>query len=157
MQGYWRRPAESDQALRDGWLHTGDLALMDKEGYFRIINRASDLITVGKRYVYPRDVEEVLYEHPAVREVAALGVSGHGGRGEVCVYVVLRRGQTASKEEIRAFCRERLHSYQVPGLVRFCDQIPRSFVGKVLRHKLVEEELAQDKEDSQGNLSTNNG
>jgi long-chain acyl-CoA synthetase len=154
MQGYWRRPIETERALRDGWLHTGDLALMDNDGYFRIINRISDMITVGRRYVYPRDVEEVLYEHPAVREVAAVGVPGSSGRGEVRVHVVLRPGQTASENEICAFCQDRLRSYQVPCQVRFRQEIPRSFVGKVLRHKLVEEEPTQEEEDD---LSTSRG
>lgn len=124
-------------ALRAGWLHTGDLAMMDKDGYFRIINRASDLIPVGRRQVYPRDVEEVLYEHPGVQEVAAVGAPGSDGRGEVHAYVVLRPGHQATAEEILAFCRGRLLSYQVPAQVIYIDQMPRSFVGKVLRHQLA--------------------
>jgi long-chain acyl-CoA synthetase len=144
MQGYWRRPKETEEALRDGWLHTGDLALMDSEGYFRIVNRIRDLITVGFRQVYPRDVEEVLYEHPSVQEVAAVGVPGVHGRGEVRVHVVLRAGHQSTAEEIIAFCRERLRSYQVPARVRFREQMPRSFVGKVLRRQLMEEELASE-------------
>lgn len=142
MQGYWRRPKETEGALRGGWLHTGDLALMDSEGYFRIVNRIHDLITVGYRHVYPRDVEEVLYEHPSVQEVAAIGVPGSQGRGEVRVHVVLRAGHQSTAEEIISFCRERLRSYQTPARVRFREQMPRSFVGKVLRRQLVEEELA---------------
>ncbi len=142
MQGYWRRPQETAAALRDGWLHTGDLAEMDGDGYFRIINRLSDLIPVGTRQVYPRDVEEVLYEHPAIQEAAAIGVPGAEGRGEVRVHVVLRPGQQATEQEIIAFCQDRLRTYQVPRRVRFRPQMPRSFVGKVLRRQLVEEELA---------------
>jgi len=144
MQGYWRRPQESEAALRDGWLHTGDLAEMDSDGYFRIINRMSDLISVGTRQVYPRDVEEVLYEHPAVQEAAAIGVPGADGRGEVRAHVVLRPGQQATEQEIIAFCQDRLRTYQVPRRVRFRQQMPRSFVGKVLRRQLVEEELAEE-------------
>jgi long-chain acyl-CoA synthetase len=140
MQGYWRRPEETQQALRGGWLHTGDLAEMDGEGYFRIIGRISDLIDVGTRQVYPRDVEEVLYEHPSVQEAAAIGVPGADGRGEVRAHVVLRPGQQATAEEILAFCQERLRSYQVPRQIRFREQMPRSFVGKVLRRQLIEEE-----------------
>ncbi len=140
MQGYWRRPEETEEALRDGWLHTGDLAQMDSEGYFRIINRASDLIPVGIRQVYPRDVEEVLYDHPSVQEAAAIGVPGDDGRGEVRVYIVLRPGQRATAEEIIAFCQDRLRPSQVPRQVRFREEMPRSFVGKVLRRQLLEEE-----------------
>lgn len=146
MQGYWRRPEETGEVMRDGWLHTGDLAQMDGDGYFRIISRTRDLISVGRRQVYPRDVEEVLYEHPSVQEAAAIGAPGADGRGEVRVHVVLRPGHQATAEEIIAFCRRRLRPSQVPRQVRFREQMPRSFVGKVLRHRLREEELAAAEE-----------
>lgn len=140
MQGYWRRPEETEHALRDGWLHTGDLALMDGEGYFRIIGRISDRIQVGSRYVYPRDVEEVLHEHPSVQTAVAIGVPGAAGLGEVRAHVVLRPGFQATEEEIVSFCEQRLRSYQVPRQVRFRQELPRSFVGKILRRQLIEEE-----------------
>ena len=146
MQGYWRRPEDTALALRDGWLHTGDLALMDHDGYFRIVDRIRDLIPVGLRQVYPRDVEEVLYEHPSVQEAAAIGVPGSDGRGEVRAHIVLRPGQQVSAKEILAFCEGRLRSYQVPRRVRFREELPRSFVGKVLRQQLVQEELAAERE-----------
>jgi long-chain acyl-CoA synthetase len=142
MQGYWRRPEDTARALRDGWLHTGDLAVMDHDGYFRIVDRIADLIPVGFRQVYPRDVEEVLYEHPSILEAAAIGVPGSDGRGEVRAHIVLRPGQRATTEEILAFCEGRLRSYQIPKQVRLREELPRSFVGKVLRHQLVQEELA---------------
>ena len=140
MQGYWRRPEETEEALRGGWLHTGDLAQMDSDGYFRIVSRTRDLIAVGRRQVYPRDVEEVLYEHPSVQEVAAVGAPGADGRGEVRVHIVLRPGHQATAGEIIAFCRSRLRPSQVPRKVCFREQMPRSFVGKVLRQRLREEE-----------------
>jgi long-chain acyl-CoA synthetase len=140
MQGYWRQPEETQKALRGGWLHTGDLAEMDGDGYFRIINRIADLIPVGVHQVYPRDVEEVLYEHPSVQEAAAIGITGADSRGEVRAHIVLRPGHKATEEEIIAFCRGRLRSYQVPRRVRFREEMPRSFVGKVLRWRLVQEE-----------------
>ena len=143
MQGYWRRREESEAVLRDGWLHTGDLAQMDGDGYFRIINRLADLITVGRRHVFPRDVEEVLYEHPAVQEAAVIGVPGPHGEGEVRAHVVLRPGEQATEADIIAFCQERLRPYQVPASVRVRVQMPRSFIGRILRHQLVEEELAR--------------
>jgi long-chain acyl-CoA synthetase len=142
MQGYWRRPEETEEALRGGWLHTGDLAQVDGDGYFRIIGRIRDLITVGRRHVYPRDVEEVLYEHPSVQEAAAIGVPGADGHGEVRVHIVLRPGHHATAEEIIAFCQSRLRPSQTPRKVRFREHMPRSFVGKILRHMLREEELA---------------
>jgi len=142
MQGYWRRQKETERALRDGWLHTGDLAVMDGEGYFRLIDRVSDLINVGSRYVYPRDVEEILHEHPSVQEAAAIGAQGSSGRGQVRACVVLRPGFQATEEEIITFCQDRLRTYQVPRRVYFREELPRSFVGKVLRRQLVQEELA---------------
>jgi long-chain acyl-CoA synthetase len=141
MQGYWRQPDETELALRRGWLHTGDLALMDRDGFFRIINRARDLISVGPRYVYPRDVEEVLYEHPSVQEAAAVGMPGASGRGEVHAHVVLREGHRATAQGIIDFCQGRLRSYQVPRQVHLREELPRSFVGKVLRQRLVDENL----------------
>ncbi len=144
MQGYWLRPEETQKALRGGWLHTGDLAFMNSEGYFRIIDRISELIPVGSRQVYPRDVEEILHEHPSVQTAVAFGVPGADRRGEVRAHVVLRPGAQATEEEIIAFCQGRLRSYQVPRRVRFRERLPRSFVGKVLRRQLVEEELARD-------------
>ena len=144
MQGYWRRPEETQEALRGGWLHTGDLALMDNEGYFRIIDRITELIRVGSRFVYPRDVEEVLHEHPSVQAAAATGRPGANGRGEVQAHVVLRPGYQATEEEIVAFCQDRLRSYQIPQRVHFRDQLPRSFIGKVVRRRLIEEELAAE-------------
>jgi long-chain acyl-CoA synthetase len=144
MQGYWRRPDATAEALRDGWLHSGDLAEMDSDGYFRIIGRISDLIPVGSRRVYPRDVEEVLYEHPSVQEAAVVGAPGADGRGEVWVHIVLRPGQRATEEEILTFCQGRLRSYQMPKRVLFREQMPRSFVGKVLRQQLAAEGLAAE-------------
>jgi long-chain acyl-CoA synthetase len=140
MQGYWRQPEENEKVLRGGWLHTSDLAVMDSEGYFRIINRTRDLISVGRRQVYPRDVEEVLYQHPSVQEAAAVGAPGPDGRGEVRAHVVLRPGHQATAEEIIAFCQRRLRPSQIPRKICFREQMPRSFVGKVLRQQLREEE-----------------
>jgi long-chain acyl-CoA synthetase len=146
MQGYWHRPDDTTRALRDGWLHTGDLALMDNDGYFRIIDRISNLIPVGFRQVYPRDVEEVLYEHPSVKEAAAIGVPGPDGRGEVRAHIVLRPGRQTTAGEILAFCEGRLRSYQIPRRVRFRAEMPRSFVGKIMRQQLVQEELAAEEQ-----------
>jgi long-chain acyl-CoA synthetase len=143
MQGYWRRPEETEKTLRGGWLHTGDLALMDPDGYFRVIDRAVDLIPVGNRRVYPRDVEEVLHEYPCVQEAAAIGAPGPSGRGEIQAYIVLRPGVQATEDEIIAFCQERLRSYQVPTRVHFRQHLPRSFVGKILRRQLAHRETPE--------------
>jgi long-chain acyl-CoA synthetase len=139
MQGYWQNPGETEIALKDGWLYTGDLARMDEDGYFYIVERKKDLIIAGGYNIYPREVEEVLYQHPQVLEAVALGVPD-AYRGEtVKAVIVPRDGARLSAPEIQAFCRERLAVYKVPKLVEFRDQLPKSQVGKVLRRVLKEE------------------
>jgi long-chain acyl-CoA synthetase len=143
MLGYWNRPEETAQVLQDGWLLTGDMAVMDEEGYFSIVDRKKDLIIAGGYNVYPREVEEVLYEHPKVLEVAVAGVPD-SYRGEIVkAFVVLRSGEQASVEEILEFARARLAAYKVPRSVEFRDDLPKTLIGKVLRRALVEEEQAR--------------
>lgn len=141
MRGYWNRPEESAEALRDGWLHTGDLAVMDADGYFRICGRKKDMIVVGGFKVYPDEVDRVLAEHPDVVEAATIGVPDDR-RGEIVKsFVVLREGTKAEPESLRAFCRERLAAYKVPREVELRDALPKSTILKILRRQLVEEEL----------------
>ncbi|MFA4015100.1 MAG: hypothetical protein RUDDFDWM_000173 [Candidatus Fervidibacterota bacterium] len=138
MKGYWNRPEETAQTIRDGWLYTGDIAKMDEDGYFYIVDRKKDLIIVDGFNVYPREVEEVLYSHPKVREAAVVG-ERHPVRGEIVkAYVVLREGCEASSAEIIEFCRERLSPHKVPRAVEFVNELPKSSIGKVLRRKLKE-------------------
>jgi long-chain acyl-CoA synthetase len=149
MKGYWNRPDETAQVLRDGWLLTGDMAVMDDEGYFAIVDRKKDLIIAGGYNIYPREVEEVLYEHPAVLEAAVAGIADTY-RGEVVkAYVVLRPGRQATVEELREFAKSRLAAYKVPRVVEFRDELPKTLIGKVLKRALVEEEQAR-KEASDG-------
>jgi long-chain acyl-CoA synthetase len=143
MEGYWNRPEESAAVLRDGWLLTGDMAVMDEEGYFAIVDRKKDMIIAGGYNVYPREVEEVLYEHPKVLEVAVAGVPD-AYRGEVVkAFVVLRQGEQATVDEIREFAKARLAAYKVPRAVEFRDDLPKTLIGKVLRRALVEQEQAK--------------
>ena len=147
MAGYWQRPEESAATLvvRAGrtWLKTGDVATMTPEGYFRIVDRQKDVIIAGGFNIYPREVEEVLYAHPAVLEAAAIGVP-HPHRGEtVKAFVAFRPGMSASSAELEAWCRERLSPYKVPKLYEVRPELPKSAVGKVLRRKLVEEDRAR--------------
>jgi long-chain acyl-CoA synthetase len=143
MQGYWNRPEETKQVLRNGWLYTGDLARMDEDGFFFIVDRKKEMIIAGGYNIYPREIEEVLYEHPKVKEAVAYGVP-HPYRGEtVKVAIVLKEGETATPEEIIEFCRERLARFKVPKIVEFRDSLPKSLIGKVLRRVLVEEEKAK--------------
>src|SRR5947209_14038145 len=150
MQGYWQMPEETAQVLQDGWLHTGDLAKMDEDGFFTIVDRKKDIILSGAYNVYPRDVEEVLYEHPKVLEAAVVSVkkalqapAANGADSEdaspfIKAVVVLKRGEKATAEELLALCRERLDAYKVPHSIEFRTELPRNFVGKVLRRLLVE-------------------
>jgi long-chain acyl-CoA synthetase len=140
MKGYWNRPDETAIALRDGWLYTGDLGTIDADGYFSIVDRKKDMIIAGGFNVYPRDVEEVLYEHPTVLEACVAGVPD-AYRGEtVKAFVVLRPGATATEDELNAFCRQRLAAFKVPRVYEFRPSLPKSAVGKVLRRLLLEEQ-----------------
>jgi long-chain acyl-CoA synthetase len=138
MQGYWQRPVETEQALAGGWLHTGDLAHMDDDGFFTIVDRKKDLILAGPYAVYPRDVEEVLYEHPKVMEAVVVGARSGDGNPVVKAIVVLKRGERATAEELLALCRERLEAYKVPQVIEFRRELPKTVVGKVLRRLLVD-------------------
>ncbi len=145
MKGYWNRPKETAQALRNGWLHTGDMAKMDEEGYFYIVDRKKDMIISGGYNIYPREVEEVLYEHPKIMEAAVIGVP-HDYKGEIVkAYVVLKKGEKLTVEEVVEFCKGRLAPYKVPKEVEFADDLPKSMIGKVLRRELKEKELLKKK------------
>jgi long-chain acyl-CoA synthetase len=140
MKGYWNMPEETASTLRDGWLHTGDIARMDEDGYFYVVDRKKDMILAGGYNVYPRDIEEVLFEHPDVAEAVAVGVPDEYRGETVKAFVVKKAGSAVTEEELSAFCRERLAAYKVPKLVEFRAELPKSAVGKLLRRVLVEEE-----------------
>jgi long-chain acyl-CoA synthetase len=151
MQGYWNRPQETARTLRqwpDGrWLYTGDIARMDEDGYFYIVDRKKDLILSAGFKVYPREVEEVLYQHPKVLEAAVIGTSASTRGEKVKAFVVLKPGETATQAEIISFCKERLTRYKVPRAVVFRDGLPKTPAGKPLRRVLREEEQARRSED----------
>jgi len=141
MQGYWNRPEETAETLKDGWLHTGDMAYMDEKGYFYIVDRKKDMIIAGGYNIYPREVEEVLYEHEAIKEAVVVGVP-HEYRGEtVKAYIVLKEGKQVTEKELDEYCRKHLAAYKVPRLYEFRDELPKTMVGKVLRRALREEEI----------------
>lgn len=138
MKGYWQQPEETANTLRNGWLHTGDIARMDANGYFYIVQRKKDMINVGGFKVFPTEVDEVLYTHPAVAEAAAIGIA-HPYRGEVVkAFVVVRPGFTVTADELIAFCRDKLAKFKIPAEVEFLDALPKSAVGKILRRSLRE-------------------
>ncbi|HEX7587443.1 MAG TPA: long-chain fatty acid--CoA ligase [Anaerolineae bacterium] len=140
MKGYWNKPEETRQTLRDGWLYTGDIAVMDKDGYFQIVDRKKDMIIVGGFNVYPREVEEVLFQHPKVLEATVAGVPDPKSIERVKAYVVLKPGQTATVDELMAFCKEHLTNYKRPSSIEFRDSLPKTMVGKILRRQLVAED-----------------
>jgi long-chain acyl-CoA synthetase len=142
MKGYWNNLQETANTLRKGWLHTGDIATMDEDGYFRIVDRKKDMILGAGGYnIYPREVEDVLYQHPKVLEAAVAGIPVGVEKGErVKAYIVLKPGETATEEEMIAFCRENMARYKVPRFIEFRESLPKTMVGKILRRVLVEEE-----------------
>ena len=141
IQGYWNRPEETAAIFKNGWMRTGDLGRMDEEGYFYIMDRAKDLIIASGFNVYPREVEEVLFMHPAVQEAAVIGVPD-AYRGEtVAAFVALKPGfeqSDATRQNILAFCKKELTPYKVPKVLEFRDSLPKTLVGKVLRRELRE-------------------
>jgi long-chain acyl-CoA synthetase len=144
MKGYWRMPTETANVLREHpslgpglWLHSGDIARMDEEGYFQIVDRMKDMIICGGFNVYPRDIEDVLYQHPAVHLAGVVGIPDEY-RGETAkAFIVLKEGETATEKEIMAFCEEHLAKYKVPTSVEFRSELPMSAMGKVLRRELA--------------------
>lgn len=140
MKGYWNRPEETEQTLRDGWLLTGDLGYMDEDGYFYVVDRKKDMIIAGGFNIYPREIEEVLYEHPEVQEVVAAGIPDPYRGETVKVYIVLKEGASTTEEELNEFARKHLAAYKVPRLYEFREELPKTAVGKILRRALVDEE-----------------
>ncbi len=143
MKGYLNRPEETAKTLTgDGWLHTGDIAKMDEEGYFYIVDRIKDMIISGGYNVYPRDIDEVLYEHPKIVEACCVGIP-HEKRGEaVKAFVVVKQGETVTEKEIIDYCAEKLAKYKLPVAVAFREELPKSNVGKILRKDLRTQEQA---------------
>jgi long-chain acyl-CoA synthetase len=143
MKGYLNMPEETDRTLKSGWLHTGDVAKMDEDGYFYIVDRKKDMIVASGYNVYPREIEEVLFDHPDVAEAVAIGVPEEYRGETVKAFVVKRSDATTTEDEILAFCKERLAAYKTPKVVEFRDDLPKSAVGKLLRRVLIDEERAK--------------
>jgi long-chain acyl-CoA synthetase len=137
MKGYWNREDATEDAMRGGWFHSGDMARVDGDGYFFIVDRKKDLIIRGGYNVYPREIEEVFYEHPAVREAAVIGVA-HADLGEeVGAAIALKTDVEASPDELRAFVKERVAAYKYPRRVWIVDDLPKGPTGKILKREIV--------------------
>jgi long-chain acyl-CoA synthetase len=136
MKGYWDRPEATEETLSDGWLHTGDMGRVDEDGYFFIVDRKKDLIIRGGYNVYPREVEEVLYEHPAVREAAVVGVPHDEYGEEVGAAVALKDGSDVSADELRGFVKDQLAAYKYPRQIWFVDELPKGPTGKILKREI---------------------
>ncbi len=136
MKGYWQLPEETSRKLRNGWLHTGDLGMTDEDGYLYIVDRKDDLIISGGINIYPKEVEEILYEHPAIQEASVIGVPDEYWGETVKAIVVLKEGSIATEEEIIKFCAERLAGYKKPKSVEFWKELPKSPQGKILKRSI---------------------
>jgi long-chain acyl-CoA synthetase len=136
MKGYWQRPDATEEAMRGGWFHSGDMARVDEDGYFFIVDRKKDLIIRGGYNVYPREVEEVLYEHPKIREAAVLGVPHDQWGEEIGAAVVLHEGEELAPEEISAYVKERIAAYKYPRIVWFLEELPKGPTGKILKREI---------------------
>ncbi|WP_088042942.1 AMP-binding protein [Bacillus sp. EAC] len=155
MKGYWNRPEETAATLKDGWLFTGDLGYMDEEGFFYIVDRKKDMINAGGFNVYPRDVEEVLYEHEAVQETVVIGIPDPYRGETVKAFIVLKEGKFVTEAELDEFSRKYLAAYKVPRHYEFRNELPKTAIGKILRRTLVEEEKQRnsENEDTEEKLS----
>ncbi|NQU15253.1 MAG: long-chain fatty acid--CoA ligase [Desulfobacteraceae bacterium] len=144
---YYKKPEETADAIREGWFYTGDIGYMDDEGYLFIVDRKKDMIIAGGYNIYPRDIDEVLYEHPKIQEACAVGLPDPYRGETVKAFVVTKPGETLTEEAVISFCREKLAAYKVPKLVEFMDELPKSTVGKVIRRKLREMEMERAKKE----------
>jgi fatty-acyl-CoA synthase len=150
MQGYWDDETKTRESIVDGWMHTGDLATLDAEGYCNIVGRLKDMLIRGGENIYPREIEEFLFRHPKIQSVQVFGVPDSKYGEEVCAWVVLCSGEQATAEEIQQFCQGQIAHYKVPKYIRFVDELPMTVTGKVqkfiMRERMISElKLREDK------------
>ena len=144
MLGYWDEPEKTAAVIdAEGWMHSGDLAVIDAAGYGTVVGRLKDMVIRGGENIYPREIEEYLYSHPAVEDVAVIGVPDERMGEELCAWIRLRIGSAGDEEEIRAFCRGRIAHYKVPRYVRFVDSFPTTVTGKVQKYLIREAMIAE--------------
>ena len=140
MQGYWGDPAKTAEAIdADGWMHTGDLATMDEEGYVNIVGRIKDMVIRGGENIYPREIEEFLYRHPAVQDVQVVGLPDRKYGEELCAWIILKPGQLLNEDAVREFCKGQIAHYKVPRYIRFVSAFPMTVTGKIQKFKIRDE------------------
>ncbi len=147
MKGYWNMPDETNMVLKDGWFYTGDIAIMKENGFFFIVDRKKDMILAGGFNVYPRDVEEVLYKHPKISEACVIGVQDEYRGETVKAFIVPKKDEKLTEEEVEKYCKENLAAYKVPKIFEFADELPKTLIGKVLKRTLREKEDDEDEEE----------
>jgi long-chain acyl-CoA synthetase len=145
MKEYWNNPQETAGQLKNGWLYTGDIAMEDEDGYLFIVDRKKDMIIAGGFNIYPREIDEVLFQHPKIQEAVSVGIPDPYRGETVKAFIVLKPGEKATGEEIINFCKAKLAAYKVPKLVEFRGALPKSAIGKVLRKVLRAEEEGKRK------------
>jgi long-chain acyl-CoA synthetase len=138
MRGYYKKPEETTAVLKEGWLYTGDIGMFDGDGYLTIVDRKKDMIIAGGYNVYPREIDEILFQHPKILEACSIGVPDPYRGETVKAYVVVKPGETLTADEVIQFSREKLAAYKAPKMVEFIDALPKSAVGKVLRKEVKE-------------------
>src|ERR1700675_1152017 len=143
MPGYWEDEEKTREAIVDGWMHTGDLATIDAEGYCNIVGRLKDMLIRGGENIYPREIEEFLFRHPKIQSAQVFGIPDDKYGEEVCAWIVLRQGEHATPEDIREFCQGQIAHYKIPRHIRFVDELPMTVTGKIqkfiMRAKMIEE------------------
>ena len=139
MKGYWGDREKTEEVLdANGWLHSGDLGLMDEDGYCQIIGRAKDIVIRGGENIYPKEIEEFLHKHPKVKDVQVIGVPDDRMGEEICAWIRLHDGCSSSPEEIKDFCKEKISHFKIPRYIKFVDEYPLTVTGKVKKHEIRE-------------------
>jgi len=146
MMGYYNKPEQTKEAVKDGWFYTGDLGFFDKDGYLSVVDRKKDMVIAGGYNIYPVEIDNLLYEHPKILEACAAGVPDKYRGETIKAFIVVKPGETLTEEEVIAYCKQNLAAYKVPQRVEFMDELPKSVIGKVLRRKLREMEMERAKE-----------
>lgn len=137
MQGYWADEAQTNEAIdSDGWMHTGDLAVLDDDGYCDIVGRVKDMVIRGGENVYPREVEEYFYRHPKIQDAQVFGVPDVKYGEEICIWICLKSGEKATEEDMRDFCKGQIAHYKIPRYIRFVTEFPMTVTGKIQKFKM---------------------